>query len=93
VQFVGGSKTPMLSVVPDNNYPNMWRIRTKDGLSDMANLTRIRDAAATIARAELDAQTAGRETLGSPARPLSKGRSYENEIIDNVAARSTRGVH
>jgi hypothetical protein len=42
----------MLSVVPDNNYPNMWRIQTKDGLSDMANLTRAKDAAAMIARAD-----------------------------------------
>jgi hypothetical protein len=45
----------MLRVVPDATWPGMWRIETSDGrLSDMANWTRIRDAAMSIALAELN---------------------------------------
>ena len=43
-------KTPLADVVPDNHWPNMWRIAWPDGcLSDMANLSRARDAAQAIA--------------------------------------------
>ena len=39
----------MVSVVPDGVYPKMWRILWPDGqLSDMANLARIKDAAAVL---------------------------------------------
>ena len=38
----------LLHVVPDKTYDGMWRIRFGDGsLSDMANLTRAKDAAIT----------------------------------------------
>ena len=44
------TKTPLLHVVPDTVYPGMWRIRSPDGrLTDMANLTRAKDAAVSIA--------------------------------------------
>lgn len=47
--FYGRSTKPMVEIVPDAKYPTMWRIRHPDGrLSDMANLTRIKDAAALI---------------------------------------------
>jgi hypothetical protein len=53
-----GSKASALSVVPDETYPSMWRIHTRDGkLSDMANLTRAKDAAASLAMAEYDRET------------------------------------
>ena len=53
-----GSKVPVLSVVPDQTYPGMWRIQSKDGkLSDMTNLSRARDAATSMAMAEYDRQT------------------------------------
>ena len=46
----GGSKAPVISVLPDKIYPTMWRSKHRDGkLSDMANLTRARDAAFAIA--------------------------------------------
>jgi hypothetical protein len=45
----GNVRTPMALVVPDARGPGMWRISWPDGqLSDMANLTRIKDAAAEI---------------------------------------------
>ena len=46
----GSAKHPVAEVVPDKTYPGMWRVRTPDGwLSDMANLTRAKDAAMAIA--------------------------------------------
>ena len=46
----GSAKHPVAEVVPDKAYPGMWRIRHPDGsLSDMANLTRAKDAAMAIA--------------------------------------------
>ena len=49
----GNTRTPMVRVVPDDHYPNMWRMLWPDGQlsrdrncdSDMANLVRIKDAA------------------------------------------------
>jgi len=40
-------------VVPDDAWPGMWRIQWPDGrCSDMANLSRAKDAAAAIAERE-----------------------------------------
>jgi hypothetical protein len=48
-----GSKVPMLCIVPDKNYPSMWRIQNMDGkLSYLGNLSRVREAAISIAMAE-----------------------------------------
>ena len=41
-----GSK-PLLSVIPDSTYPNMWRICHRGRISDMVNLTRAKDAGLT----------------------------------------------
>jgi hypothetical protein len=44
-------KAPKLDprVVPDEHWPGMFRIRRPDGsLSDMVNLTRVRDALCSI---------------------------------------------
>ena len=43
--FIGRKKSGF-SVVPDEKYPRMWRVRSPDGrLSDMVNLTGAKDAA------------------------------------------------
>jgi hypothetical protein len=45
----GSSLAPMVSVVPDDRWPGMWRMLWPSGdLSDMANLARIKDAAMEI---------------------------------------------
>jgi hypothetical protein len=55
------AKHPLAEVVPDANWSGMWRVRWPDGqLSDMANLTRAKDAAFVIAQ------------KGSPARDGSR---------------------
>jgi hypothetical protein len=47
----GSAKHPLAEVVPDANWPGMWRVRSPDGgLSDMANLTRAKDAAFLVAQ-------------------------------------------
>jgi hypothetical protein len=47
---VGRNSRPIVSIVPDAAYPKMWRIRMSDGrLSDMANRTWVKDAAASVA--------------------------------------------
>ena len=46
----GGSQKPIFRVVPDAVYAGMWRVVLPDGsLSDMANLTRAKDAAFVMA--------------------------------------------
>jgi hypothetical protein len=47
----GSARRPIAEVIPDSCWPGMWRIRTPDGsLSDMANLTRAKDAAFVMAQ-------------------------------------------
>jgi hypothetical protein len=47
--FNGRSKAPLVWAVPDAAYPGLYRIRSPDGrLSDLANLTRIKDAARVL---------------------------------------------
>jgi hypothetical protein len=47
----GKSTKALAEVIPDNEYPGMWRIRWPDGqLSDMANLSRAKDAAMVLVR-------------------------------------------
>ena len=44
--FYGHSRKPIVSVVPDNQWPGMWRIAWPDRApSDLTNLSRARDAA------------------------------------------------
>jgi hypothetical protein len=46
----GSARTPITLVVPDSVYAGMYRIRWPSGaMSDMANLSRVKDAALAIA--------------------------------------------
>jgi len=41
---------PLVTIVPDRQYPKMWRVRLPDGhTTDMANRARAKDAALSIA--------------------------------------------
>lgn len=47
--YYGNARSPLVQIVPDGTYPAMWRMSWPDGqLSDMANLSRIKDAAVAI---------------------------------------------
>lgn len=53
--FVRRSGRPLATIVPDTEWPGMWRVRMPDGrLSDMVNLTRAKDAALSLALAVLN---------------------------------------
>jgi hypothetical protein len=63
---------PVLSVVSDKIYSGMWRIETKDGkLSDMANLSRAKDAAFAIAMSEYRQETKLERPAGRPYSDLN----------------------
>jgi len=45
----GSAERPLATVVPDEQWPGMWRIAWPDGhLSDMVNLSRAKDAAEVL---------------------------------------------
>jgi hypothetical protein len=51
VLHYGAAKHPLAEVVPDANWPGMWRVRWPDGsLSDLGNLTRVKEAAFLVAQ-------------------------------------------
>ena len=48
------------SVIPDETYPTMWRVRSPDGkLSDMVNRVRAKDAADAMLDRDLRADERG----------------------------------
>jgi hypothetical protein len=53
--FVQGRRAPLLRVVPDVTWPDMWRVECPDWtLTDMANRTRAREAGRAIALQRLN---------------------------------------
>jgi hypothetical protein len=47
--YNGRARRPLVRIVPDPVYPGMWRLAWPDGgMSDMANLSRIKDAAIAL---------------------------------------------
>jgi hypothetical protein len=72
---VEGRRGAVLDVVRDEAHPQMWRIRHPDGrLSDMVNLTRAKEAAATMALAVLN-QSGDARTDGGRAQQKEKHKS------------------
>jgi hypothetical protein len=66
---VGRSRKALVTLVRDEKYPSMWRIKRADGLSDMVTLTRAKDAALDFADRYL------RQKAGESA-----GEARENEF-------------
>jgi hypothetical protein len=57
-----GTRLSGYSVVPDEQYPSMWRIRRPDGSSsDMVNRSRAKDAAMTMLARDLNNGKSGEE--------------------------------
>jgi hypothetical protein len=58
---LGKNHAPLVRIVPDGVWPGMWRVLSPDGiLSDMVNLSRAKDAAASLALRRLNHE--GQET-------------------------------
>ena len=53
---LGNASKPLAIIVPDRVHRGMWRVLVGGSLSDMANLTRARDAAMVIALSDLNHQ-------------------------------------
>jgi len=66
-----GRRYTGLELIPDEKYPQMWRVKYKDTVSDMVNRTRAKDAAFAIFRMEgaADGQGGALETLKSVRCP------------------------
>jgi hypothetical protein len=57
------------TIEPDTNWPGVWRVRFGGRLSDMANLSRAKDAAISLVLSELNGSlTAGSHANKSPQR-------------------------
>jgi hypothetical protein len=61
------------SVVQDERYPTMWRVRSPTGISDMVNRTRAKDAALAMVDLEIRRQPQG-------ARPMRFSRARVSGI-------------
>src|SRR5215831_3332266 len=69
-------------VIPDRKYPGMWRAITTTGKpSDIANLTRARDAVMRAAALELDYEA--RESLGNRG-------SFSDQIVPGESVEGVR---
>jgi hypothetical protein len=72
--YYGGARTPVAVIIPDPLSPGMWRIWCDGRLSDIGNLTRIKDAAVSIAERgppQRDSLLLRWKGLGQPqGRPL-----------------------
>ena len=70
----------MRKVMPDTIHPSMWRVQWPDGsLSDMANLTRAKDAAACFMETEERRQRGWQSQL--EARPCVKACAGDEDQI------------
>jgi hypothetical protein len=73
--FHGNDRNPLVSIEPDSNYASMYRIRFPDGgLSDMANLTRAKDAAIAFALRNLNSGDSGVQETPRTAGYVRKKR-------------------
>jgi hypothetical protein len=82
--YDGRAKTPLVRIVPDDRWPNMWRMVWPDGqVADSANLSRIKDAAFVICqrtapgkdRLRLHWKARRNDRLASPVRQTAEGLS------------------
>ena len=61
-------------VIPDSQYPGMWRSRLSGGgLSDMANLAWAKNAILVAAERELEWEDRQRATIAPPKCPQKRG--------------------
>jgi hypothetical protein len=83
--YYASAKHPIAEVVPDNRWPGMWRVRWPDGsLSDIANLTRAKDAAFVMAQKGPPARDGHRlhwqtAPIGEPHTPI--GEPHRRPVV------------
>jgi len=73
---LGHHTKPLLTVVPDDRWSGIYRIRFRDRhLSDMVNLTRAKDAAEGIALSDINPKGSIRAVERPPVRLPRRGLS------------------
>ena len=83
--YHGDDRNPLLTVEPDSKYTGMYRIRFPDGgLSDMANLTRAKDAAMALALRNLNSGHSGAQETPPPAGYVRKKRAKVGSAADSL---------
>ena len=76
----GNNRNPLLTVERDLEYTGMYRIRFPDGgVSDMANLTRAKDAAIALALQSLNSGNSGTEETGRKKGPDKRSTFAKSE--------------
>jgi hypothetical protein len=90
----GGRRAPSVEIIPDTDWPRMYRIKLPDGsLTDMLNRARARDAARSILLAVLNGQETRSEGLpmrfGDKAAPETRRASRRST---GLAASKTQSV-
>ena len=80
-----GRRCMPIEVLPDNQWPGMYRVHYQGKISDMVNLTRAKDAAAAMVSASLNA-------LQKP-RPFSPTcRGGKGKVSPGAARKTPRPV-
>ncbi len=64
----GKSSEPLVHIEPDPNWVGMYRVRSSNGLSDVANLSRAKDAALAFALRGLNYKPQERPAEGTYVR-------------------------
>jgi len=84
--YHGDGPNPLVTIEPDSKYSGMYRIRFPDGgLSDMANLTRAKDAATALALRELNSGGFGAQETAPPAGYVHKMRGKAPRTPDPLS--------
>src|SRR5262249_29644526 len=84
--YHGNDPNPLVTIEPDSKYSGMYRIRFPDGgLSDMANLTRAKDAATALALRELNSGGFGAQETAPPPGYVHKMRGKAPRTPDPLS--------
>jgi hypothetical protein len=84
--YAGTDSRPLATVIPDDLWPGLYRIRFDDGaISDVTNLSRAKDAARTVSKSFRwkPIKTDG-QPIGSP--PISPAQNSDPEPSDRGRA-------
>jgi hypothetical protein len=84
-RLMQGKRYMPIEVLPDRQWPGMYRVRYQGKISDLVNLTRAKDAAVALVEASLNA-------LQKP-RPFSPTcRGGKGKVSSAASARTPRPV-
>ena len=78
-------KRVFASIVPDDTYPAMWRVKLPDGqLTDMANTTWTRERAIALALEAISADPTTNKTCRKPPQKVRKFDLVDGALSDGL---------